>query len=143
MFAREELFHMDRRAIDYTAVVNGEMADAYLDVVYQSFPYMIGSMIVAVSMYAMSILMDIPRAWNQSWLDTGLFISSVIGTIIIGYVGFLMIGDLDACLEKAKNDRLQLLAKIEALEKEKESMRMIFTKMVAAISEDEFKKLTL
>ena len=139
MFAREELFHMDRRAIDYTMFVNGEMADAFIDIVYQGGPYLIGAIALGItiySVYVMSVLMDIPRtiswAWylvvpSQTWLDTGLFLSSFIGMIFIGYIGFIMISDLDTCLEKAKNERLKLLAKIEALEKEKDSMRMIFT----------------
>lgn len=153
MFAREDLFHMDRRAIDYTAFVNGEMADAFIDVVHQGFPYLIEGIVIAVGVYgiyAMSVFMDIPRmiswVWYltrpvNSWLDTGLFISSVIGLGFIGYIGFLMISDLDICLEKAKNERLELQAKIEALEKEKESMKNIFKQMIATLSKDEFKKL--
>ena len=153
MFAREDLFHMDRRAIDYTVFVNGEMADAFLDIVYQGFPYLIGAITLGITMYgiyAMFVLMDIPRAislaWYlsrpvNSWLDLSLVLSSImVGTAIV-YLGYTMISDLDTCLEKAKNDRLELLAKIEALEKEKDSMRTIFKQMIDTLSEDEFKQL--
>ena len=125
MFAREDLFYMDRTAIDYALFVHGEIADAF----YQGSHYFVAAIAIGGSIYAMSSI------------DIALFLSSILVIAALGYFGYMMISDLDTSLEKAKNEQLALLAKIETLEKEKESMKMIFKQMMRSISEDEIKKL--
>jgi hypothetical protein len=164
MFAREELFHMDRRAIDYTQVVNGEMADAFINLVYNGLPYFVGAITLGASIYGASIygiyiiygviefLREISWVWYlcrptqaftfPSFLDMVLTISSLITITFISYLAYAMIRNLDTCLERAKHKRLELLAKIEALEKENESMRMAF-KQIVAISQDDVNKFNL
>uniref|UniRef100_A0A6C0E0N9 Uncharacterized protein n=1 Tax=viral metagenome TaxID=1070528 RepID=A0A6C0E0N9_9ZZZZ len=125
MFAREDLFYMDRTAIDYALFVHEEIAEAF----YQSSPYFVAAIAIGGSMYTMSCI------------DVALFLSSILSIVALGYFGYMMISELDTCLEKAKNERLALLAKIETLEKEKESMKTVFKQMMGSISEDEIKKV--
>jgi len=149
---REDLFHMERQAIDYTVFVNAEMAEALIDVTYHALPFLIGAVISGVGLYGIyeiALMMDIPRAvawiWylsspTQPWLETITMLSCIITMGCIAYAGYSVICDLDGCLEKAKTERAALLERIDALEKENESMRSIFRKMVT-LSEQDLKKI--
>ena len=135
MFARGELFHMDRHAIDYTILVNQVIVDDAIHIIYHGLPYVIGAVTLGIALYG---IYEIAWIWysNQSLLDMTLTLSCIIATGFITYFGYSMISELDTCLEKAKNERIELLARIETLENEKKTMRDIFKKFIA-ISEDD------
>ena len=145
--SKAELFHMDNLDIQYTGMVSVQMMDSMLNIMYCGFPYLLmsfGGVIMAYGVYAIAKFMDIPRAFTWAWylltfcqrMDIISVVVSIISVILISYMAYSMISDIDSCLERAKTEQLELLARIADLENENATMKGIFKKMVSFTQDD-------
>ena len=151
--SRADLFHIDHENIQYTAYINREMLDSLVLFTYSVIPYFFATAGVGALLYCVwevVLFMDIHRLFMWGWymLNTDktnlIEIVSVLTAILllgaIVYTGCTIIHEFEHNLEKIKNERLDLLSKIEFLERNNSDMKFIFKK-INAFAQDDFKQI--